>query len=205
MRAIEAGQAGGRTVTVGTPLHEVARLMAEDGRRAVVVTDGDGAPAGIVSERDLVVRGLAWNLSSDTPVEAVMTPDVLVTDASALARSVYRLLRTHGVRQVPLVENGRVVGIISREDLVDEADSEVLADLRRCPACGREWLRPVSTLNATNFLCLLCRSCWQLQGGKFARVEPRSCSGCPEHNFCRFPLIDYGVDTSRLPTPRRTN
>jgi hypothetical protein len=46
---------------------------------------------------------------------------------------------------------------------------------------------------------VLCRTCWHLREGTFVQVETRSCRGCPEHNFCRFPLIDYGVDISRLP------
>jgi CBS domain-containing protein len=202
MRAIEAGRQPPPTVPAGTPLHEVARLLASEGLRAVVVTDREGGPAGIVTERDLVVRGLAWNLPSDTPVEAVMTPELVTASPSAPARFAYRLLRAHGIRQVPLVDAGRVVGIVDRDDLVDEARTEVLADLRRCPRCQGEWLRPVSTMDATNFLCLVCRSCWHLADGVFVQVETRSCPGCPEHNFCRFPLIDYGVDTARLPSPQ---
>jgi CBS domain-containing protein len=201
MRAIESGRPSVRTVTVGTPLHEAARLMAAEGLRAVVVTGRDGAVAGIVTERDLVVRGLAWNLPSDTPVEAVMTAELVTADPSAPARAVYRLLRSHEIRQVPLVEDGRLVGIVERADLADEAMAETLAALGGCPRCRSEGLRPVSTVDATNFLCLACRSCWHLEAGTLTPVEQRSCSGCPEHNFCRFPLIDYGVDISRLPAP----
>jgi len=165
-----------------------------------LVTDSEGGLAGIVTERDLVVRGLAWNLPSGTPVEAVMTSELVTASPSAPARFVYRLLRAHGICQVPLVDAGRVVGIVDRDDLVDEARTEVLADLCRCPRCQGEWLRPVSTMEATNFLCLRCRSCWHLTGGAFIQVETRACPGCTEHNFCRFPLIDYGVDTTRLPS-----
>lgn len=190
-----------RSVTVGTPLQEVARLMAAEGLRAVVVTGCDGAPAGIVSERDLVVRGLAWNLPPDTPVEEVMTTELVTADPSAPPRTIYRLLRSHGIRQVPLVEDGRLVGIVERADLADEATAETLDALGGCPRCHSRCLRPVSTVDATNFLCLACRSCWHLEAGTLMAVEQRSCSGCPEHNFCRFPLIDHGVDTSRLATP----
>ena len=201
MRAIDAGRTTIRTVPVGTPLHEVAGLMATQGLRAVVVTECDGKPAGIVSERDLVVRGLSRDLPSTTPVEAVMTPELVTAEPSAPTRFVYRLLRAHGIRQVPLLEAGRVVGMVERGDLLDEATTEVLAEPRHCPRCQGDWLRPVSTAEATNFVCLGCRSCWHLAEGAFVAVEQRSCPGCPEHNFCRFPLIDYGVDPSRLPAP----
>jgi len=197
---VSAGPRTTQTITEGTPIHEVARLMAAEGWRAVVVTDLDGRPRGIVSERDLVVRGLAWNVPLDTPVESLMTPDLVTAAPSVPPRFAYRLLRAHGIRHLPLVEEGRVVGVVARDDLVDEANTEVLADLRHCPRCGGEWLRPVSTTEATNFLCLVCRSCWHLAAGAFVQVEQRSCPGCPEHNYCRFPLIDYGVNTSRLPS-----
>ena len=182
------------TVPPGTSLREVARLMAGNGSRAVVVADADGAPVGIVTERDIVVRALARDLPPDTPVDAVMTPELVTARPSTPPRSVYRLLLAQGIRQLPLVQDGRVVRIVSHDDLVDEANADVLAGLRHCPRCRRGWLRPVSTSNATNFLCVLCRACWHLQDGGFVQVETRSCPGCPEHNFCRFPLIDYGVN-----------
>jgi len=200
MRAIEAGRRSVRTVTVDTPIGDVARLMAAEGLRAVVVTDGDGTPAGIVTERDLVVRGLARNLPRERAVESIMTPDLVTAPPSAPTRFAYRLLRAHGIRQLPLVETGRVVGTVERDDLADEAEAEVLAGARRCPRCDGEWLRPVSTVDATNFLCSLCGTCWHLQGGTLVQVEQRTCPGCPEHNFCRFPLIDYGVaPATRVP------
>jgi len=196
MRAIEAGRYSVRTVTVDTPIGDVARLMAAEGLRAVVVTGADGTPAGIVTERDLVVRGLAWNLPRERAVESVMTPDLVTAPASAPTRFAYRLLLAHGIRQLPLVDAGRLVGIVERDDLVDEADAEVLAGSRRCPRCDGDWLRPVSTVDDTNFLCSLCGPCWHLQGGALVQVEQRSCPGSPEHTFCRFPLIDYGVAPS---------
>jgi hypothetical protein len=177
----------------------VARHLADHGVRAVVVIDGDGSPAGIVTERDLVVRGLAWNLPPETPVDAVMTSELVTVEPTAPTRSVYRLLLANRIRQVPLVKSGRLVGIVARDDLADEAAAEMLAALGPCRHCGGQWLRPVSTAEATNFLCLWCRSCWHLARGTFVQVETRTCPGCPDHNFCRFPLIDYGVDPARLP------
>jgi hypothetical protein len=132
-----------------------------------------------------------------------MTPELVSADPSAPTRFVYRLLQAHGIRQVPLVKAGRVVGIVGRDDLVDEETTDALARLGGCPHCGGDGLRPVSTAEATNFLCLRCHGCWQVEGGAFVAVEQRSCPGCPDHNFCRFPLIDYGVDTARLPSPEK--
>lgn len=175
--------------------------MADVGVRAVVVAEHDGPPLGIVSERDIVVRALARNLPAETAVELVMTSDLVTAPPSTPTRFAYRLLRAHSIRQLPLVEGGRVVGMVERADLADEAAAEVVADHRRCPRCHSEWLHPVTTSEATNFLCIMCRACWHLRDGAFAQVETRSCPGCTEHNFCRFPLIDHGVEH---PRPRAT-
>lgn len=200
MRAFQAAHRPLRTVPAGSPLTDVAELMADESLRAVVVVDEDGLPVGIVTERDLVVRGLARGRRATAPVEVVMTPGVVTAEASAPARAVHRLLREHRIRQVPLMEGGRMVGMVERDDLVDEATAELVAGLRHCPHCDGEWLRPVETRSSTNFVCLHCRSCWTISGGTFVAVETRTCPGCPEHNFCRQPLIDYGLDITRLPS-----
>jgi CBS domain-containing protein len=199
MRAIEVGRRSVRTVNVHTSLREAAHVMASEGLRAIVVVAKDGSVVGIINERDLVVRALARNVPTDTPVESVMTPEVFTVTTDVSARTAYQQMRTHRVRQLPLVEEGRLVGMVERADLDDEADAEVLSAKGHCPHCNNHGLRPVSTRDATNFLCMVCRTCWHLTGGTWRPVETRLCPGCPEHNFCRFPLIDYGVETSRFP------
>jgi len=193
---VEALQAARRrvcTIPAGSPLTDVAEAMADEGLRALVVVDGEGLPVGIVTERDVVVRGLARGRRPSSPVDLVMTPDLVTVEASTPARTVLRLLRERRIRQVPLVEGDRMVAMLHEDDLDDERAAEVIAALRRCPHCGREWLRPVETDAATNFLCLYCRTCWTVAGGAFAPVETRRCRGCGEHNHCRPPLLDFGV------------
>lgn len=113
MRAIEAARRPLHTVTAGATLEDVARLMAAEGLRAVVVQGDNGQAAGIVSERDLVVRVLARRLAPSTEVDAVMTPDPVTAEATGPVSAAYRLLREFGVRQIPLVHQGRVVAIHS--------------------------------------------------------------------------------------------
>ncbi|MDQ1492664.1 MAG: hypothetical protein QOJ23_5178 [Actinomycetota bacterium] len=132
-----------------------------------------------------------------------MTADLVTAEASAPVAEVYRLLRRCEVRQIPLLEDGRVVAVLDVDDLGDEIATELLATTRRCPHCQGDWLRPVTTTEAeTNFLCLQCHLCWCLEGGSFVQVAQGSCAGCPDHNFCRFPAIDHGADTLRLPLPK---
>ena len=202
MRAIEAARRPLYTVTAGATLEDVARLMAAEGLRAVVVERDDGGAAGIVSERDIVVRALARQLPSSTAVEAVMTPDPVTADATGPLSAAYRILREFGVRQVPLVDQGRVVAVLGLEDMADEKAAELLTGRPHCPQCQGSWLSPVTTADEeTNFLCLRCRSCWHLAGGQLSRVDQHACAGCPDRHFCRFPAVGHGLDTRRFPSP----
>jgi CBS domain-containing protein len=190
VQAIQAARRPLHTVKAGVTLDAVARLMASEGLRAVVVERDDGSAAGIVTERDLVVRGLARRLPQSTTVDAVMTPDPVTAEAFGPLSAAHRLLREFGVRQIPLVEGHKVVAVLRLEDLADEVASELLAGRPNCPRCQGDWLSPVTTSEEeTNFLCLQCRSCWRLDGGTFAPVNTRACSGCPDRSFCRFPAI----------------
>lgn len=100
------------------PVLEAIRMMAEHGIGAVLVLR-DGAIAGIVSERDyarkVVLRGRA---SNDTPVGEIMSsPVVTVTPRDDLDHCM-RLMTERRIRHLPVVAEGRVVGMLSIGDLV---------------------------------------------------------------------------------------
>jgi hypothetical protein len=115
----------------------------------------------------------------------------VTAEATGPLSAAYRRLREYGVRQIPLVDQGRVVGLLRTEDVADEIAAEVLSDQPRCPQCHGSWLSPVTTAaDENNFLCLQCRSCWHLTGGRLTRVDEHACAGCPDRHFCRFPAID---------------
>jgi CBS domain-containing protein len=202
MQAMEA--AAHRTPAVVNPdatVAEVARIMLTSDARVVIVTT-HGLPVGIVTERDIVARVVARGIPLSTPVGAVMTPRPVTLPASASTGEGYATLRAHRVRQLPLVEDGVVVGLLVRDDLVGELVGDLLSDLpedasgdldviglyRRCPHCGAERLRLVEG-PANNLLCLECRHCWRPERGSLLRVDPVTCPGCPDRIFCRFPLV----------------
>jgi CBS domain-containing protein len=202
MQAIEAARRPLHTVTVKATLEDVARLMAAEGLRAVVVERDGGDVAGIVTERDIVVRALARRQAPSTTVDEVMTPAPVTAEATGPLSTAYRLLREYGVRQIPLVEQGRVVGLLRMEDVADEMAAEILSDRPRCPQCDSDSLRPViNAAEETNFLCLQCRACWHLVSGELARVDQHGCPGCPDRHFCRFPVIGHGLATPPSASP----
>ena len=114
-----------RDATVATALG----LLAERGIGALVVSSDGRAIEGIVTERD-VVRALPEHGAAllDEPVSAVMTPDVRTCVPTASVHDLARTMTDHRIRHVPVVEDGRMVGIVSIGDVVkarlDELEQE---------------------------------------------------------------------------------
>jgi len=119
------------TADPATPVREVAALMRERNVGSVVLVR-DGAPAGIVTDRDLAVSVLADGRSGedhaiDHASAPVVTgaPDMDIADAC-------ELLVQHGIRRLPIVEaaSGRLTGIVTLDDLAARTgDAELVARL----------------------------------------------------------------------------
>lgn len=109
-------------VPANTSLADTARLMRERDIGDVLVTRGDRL-AGIVTDRDLAIRGLADGLDPNvTPVETCLSPDLVVVEAGDRVEDAIATLRDRAIRRVPVVEGEVVVGIVTLGDLARERD-----------------------------------------------------------------------------------
>ena len=100
---------------------EVALYMLLGGFSGVPIADRDGALVGIVTELDLI-RALRAGKSLDaTAVEEIMTVNVLTVDVEATMEEIMELLDTERILRVPVTKGGRLVGIVSRPDLLRAA------------------------------------------------------------------------------------
>ena len=103
----------GETATV----KEASRQMRETGAGSVLVTKEDGRLAGIFTGRDAVCRVLAEGLeAATTPLRAVMTANPITMSSDRSAIGALRLMWDGGFRHVPLVKDGRILGVVSRGD-----------------------------------------------------------------------------------------
>ena len=118
------------TVTSQTTLTDAARLMREHDIGDVLVMD-DSQLRGILTDRDIVVRAVADARDSDaTTVVEVCSRDIIDVSPNDDADRVLLLMRARSLRRVPVVEEGRVVGILSLGDMAVERDPQsVLADI----------------------------------------------------------------------------
>jgi len=102
---------------------EAARAMRDWGVGAVLVVS-NGSLYGLITDRDLVVRAVAEERGADEPVGPLSSANLIGVDADADVHEAMRLMRQHGVRRLPVLEDGQVAGIVSLGDLAmqDEPD-----------------------------------------------------------------------------------
>jgi signal-transduction protein with cAMP-binding, CBS, and nucleotidyltransferase domain len=90
--------------------------MAEEAVGCVLVAGPDGV-RGVLTDRDLALRVLAAGLAPDTPVSELMSAPVTTVDAADDLGTAYRVFRRKGVRRLPVLDGGRLVGLLSVDDL----------------------------------------------------------------------------------------
>jgi CBS domain-containing protein len=119
----------GRTVTCTSPdvtVMDVARVLSVQRIGAAVVTAPDGAVAGIISERDIIrVIGQHGLEALEWPISEVMTRHVVTCRESDTVGHLMQLMTERRIRHLPVVESGRLVGIISIGDVVKHRVAEV--------------------------------------------------------------------------------
>jgi CBS domain-containing protein len=116
-----------RTVSPNEPIENAARIMRDEDTGAVPVVE-NGRPVGIVTDRDIVVRAVADG-QFNRPVRDVVSADVVTVSPDMSTKEAARLMSEHQVRRLPVVENDRLVGIVSIGDLaVKDGDDKRVGD-----------------------------------------------------------------------------
>ncbi|CAA9517469.1 MAG: hypothetical protein AVDCRST_MAG45-2292 [uncultured Solirubrobacterales bacterium] len=133
------------TVTPGTPVEDVVRLLSERELPGIPVVEADGRCVGIVTEADLIIADEQGDLhlphyielfggvvfleplrhfedrlrkAFAAKVEDMMTRDPLTVGPETSARETARVISESGHNRLPVVEEGRLVGVVSRADVL---------------------------------------------------------------------------------------
>lgn len=104
-------------VAPGTPLIAALRLMHARRVGSMLVLDDAGRALAILTRHDVLERVALARPADDTPIERVATQPVLTLDIEASAQDAALAMSRHGVRHLPLTEDGRVVSVVSERDL----------------------------------------------------------------------------------------
>lgn len=118
-----------RTVDVNDSVQDAARIMRDDDIGDVVVTEG-GQVTGIVTDRDIVVRGIADGRDLSAQVGEVCSTGIETIAPDASVDDAVKTMREHDIRRLPVVKDGQPVGIVSLGDLAVEREPDsTLADI----------------------------------------------------------------------------
>lgn len=105
-----------------TPLTEVVRLMLDNEIGSVVVVNEKDVLLGIITERDLIVKVIGGGKSpQELKAKDIMTSPVIYTEPDVPIEEAVNLMKTKKIGHLPVVRNGRVVGIIATGDVISIA------------------------------------------------------------------------------------
>lgn len=122
------GGVGGEVVTVGrhASVYEVARRMQREAVGCVVVLDDEALPVGILTDRDLALRIVAADRDpGSTTAEGVMSQPLIAVQASDPLERVVACMSEHGIRRVPVLQEGHVTSIVTLDDLLSHLGREL--------------------------------------------------------------------------------
>ena len=105
-----------RCVSPNDSIQTAARIMRDEDTGAVPVVE-NGRPIGIVTDRDIVVRAVATEGQLNRPVGEIVTSSLVEATPDMSTREAAELMSEHQIRRLPVVENERLVGIVSLGDL----------------------------------------------------------------------------------------
>jgi len=98
-------------------VRQVAELMRERNVGSVVLVDEGGAITGFVTDRDLALGALTDGRGPGDPVEAHASAPVVTAEPAMGVEEAAELMVRHGVRRLPVLDKGRLTGIITLDDL----------------------------------------------------------------------------------------
>ena len=111
-----------QTVRPDQPVQEAASFMLSADAGSIPVTDGDRL-IGMITDRDIAVRGVAKGYGPDTPVRELMTDEVICAREDDNVEDVASRMSSAQVRRLPVIDsNERLCGIVSLGDLSRETD-----------------------------------------------------------------------------------
>jgi CBS domain-containing protein len=166
------------TIDENASVNRVAELMDKDDLGCIVVTDKEGKPLGILTERDLVVRVLAKNVRADSiKAKEVMTSPLITIEPDATINDAARRMSRLNIRRLGVVYKMNLVGLLSAKDILgvvpelieiiqeraiieganreEEAVKESAPLAGNCDRCG-VWSDDLQPVNG-EYLCEDCR------------------------------------------------
>jgi CBS domain-containing protein len=117
MQLREIMTAGVITADEGEEVRNVARLMRDRSVGSVVVCDPEGGPAAMITDRDVAVRVAADDLSLSEPAGQHASRPLITGEPEMDLEEAAALMVQHRIRRLPVVEGGKLTGIVTLDDI----------------------------------------------------------------------------------------
>lgn len=105
-----------RTVSPNDSIQSAARVMRDEDTGVVPVVD-NGKPVGVITDRDIVVRAVAEDRELNRPIRDIVTRELVAVHPDMSVQEATELMSEHQVRRLPVIDNNRLVGIVSIGDI----------------------------------------------------------------------------------------
>ena len=124
-------------------IQKAAKMMRDHDYGVIPLIDADSALVGIVTDRDIVIKAVAHGHGPDTLLSDCMTPDPDSVPQDIPIEQALHVMNTRQIRRLPVVEFGRLIGMISLGDIAKSQTpgAETLKTLESVSAGGSE-IRP---------------------------------------------------------------
>jgi CBS domain-containing protein len=107
------------TTSENVPSNTIAKLMSENKLGCVIVSNKDGKPLGMITERDLVVRVLAKNIQpANVKAKDIMTAPLATIEPEATISDAARRMSRLDIRRLGVIYKGDLIGLISSKDIL---------------------------------------------------------------------------------------
>ena len=118
------------TIDVNTSITDASKMMEDTDVGAIIITENN-TPIGIITDRDFAVKVVAHAYNPTTTVKMIMSSPLLSIGPDETVRMVADLMNTRGIRKLPVIEDDKVIGIITASDLVKQFAVCTSDDLRK--------------------------------------------------------------------------
>ena len=117
------------SVDASITVNEAAKMM-EDAKVGAVIVMENNTPVGIVTDRDFAVKVAAHAYMISSPVKQIMSSPLFSINSDESVRTAADLMHDRGIRKLPVIDDGKVVGIITATDIVNLLAVSVEEDMR---------------------------------------------------------------------------
>jgi CBS domain-containing protein len=117
------------SVDASITINEAAKMM-EDAKVGAVIVMENNLPVGIVTDRDFSVKVVSHAYQITAPVKQIMSSPLVSINSDETVRMAADLMHDRRIRKIPVIDDGKVVGIITATDIVNLLAVSVEEDIR---------------------------------------------------------------------------